>query len=147
MYFYSYWFENASFLEVSDFGLVNVDPGPELSLLVGDSELDEDVDRVHARVFGQRCRQGFEGFAEGYNRQLFFSGEFLRMFSEASSDFCFWGTPASHDSWVKYNVAHNAQCVVNRSFSLVNNSFAPTAHKDRDSLGILASFDKRHLVV
>src|SRR6266702_2841034 len=108
LYFYPNWFENTSFLEISDFRLVNIDPGPELSFLVGNSELNENVDRVHARIFSQSCRKGFEGLAEGYNRQLFFSGEFLCMFSEASCAFCFWGTPASHDSWVKYNVAHNA---------------------------------------
>src|SRR5437867_9471229 len=52
LYFYSYWFENASLLEVRHFRFVHIYPCPELSLLVGNSKLDEYVDRIEPRVFG-----------------------------------------------------------------------------------------------
>src|SRR2546427_2030716 len=88
LHFYPDGFKNSSLLEICDLRLVYVNSCPELSFLVGGSKLDEDVDRVEPRVFGQGSRKGFEGFPEGYNCQLFFSGEFLCMFSEVP---CYFG--------------------------------------------------------
>ena len=43
--------------------------------------------------------------------------------------------------------ANNRQRVVDGSFRFVYHSFRPSTHEDAYSLGVLASFDKGHLVV
>src|SRR2546422_959373 len=139
--------DHVLFLHVGDFAAEDVDPCILVPLLVLLPQLDQDVDRVQARVFREGARDDLDGVRERFDGDLLAPTDGRREVSKRQGDLHGTRTAAGDDLAVLDRDCDDARRVLEGPLELVDHVFRAPAQEDRDRLRVLASRHEGHLVV
>src|SRR5712692_9220814 len=139
--------DHVLFLHVGDFAAEDVDPRGLVPLLVLLAQLDQDVDRVQARVFGEGPWDDLDGVRERFDGHLLAPADGRREVAQGQGNLHRARTAAGDDLAVLDRDRDDARRVLEGPLELVDHVLGAAAQEDRDGLRVLAARHERHLVV
>lgn len=104
------------------------------------------LDRVVARILSQSHRNFFQSVSKGSHGILFNAGNLIGFRAHGNRAGHLGGTTPSDDVIVFDHVTHDADGIVQATFSFVANCARTTTNHNCDGLGELAVLNKDHLV-
>src|SRR3989442_12280107 len=139
--------DHVLFLHVGDFTAEDVDSRGLVPLLVLLAQLDQDVDRVQARVLREGARNDLDGVRKRLDGDLLAPANGRREVAQGEGDFHRTRTAAGDDLAVLDRDRDDARRVLEGPLELIDDMLGAPAQEDRDRLRVLASRDERHLIV
>src|SRR5213593_1211633 len=140
-------FDHVLLLHVGDLAAEDVDPRGLVPLLVLLAQLDQDVNRVQARVLREGPRDDLDGVRKRLDGDLLAPANGRREVAQGQGDLHRTRTAARDNLAVLDRDRYDARRVLEGPLELVDDMLGPSAQEDRDRLRVLASRDERHLVI
>src|SRR5947209_19959881 len=134
-------------LHIGDLAAEDVDPRGLVPLLVLLAQLDQDVNRVQARVLREGPRHDLDGVRKRLDGDLLAPANGRREVAQGQGDLHRTRTAARDNLAVLDRDRDDARRVLEGPLELVDDMLGPSAQEDRDRLRVLASRDERHLVI
>src|SRR5213594_4587992 len=139
--------DHVLFLHVGDLAAEDVDPRGLVPLLVLLAQLDQDVDRVQARVFREGARNDLDGVRKRLDGDLLAPAHGRREVAQGQSNLHRTRTAAGDDLAVLNRDRDYARRVLEGPLELIDHVLGASAQEDRDRLRVLAARHERHLVI
>src|SRR6058998_1855841 len=139
--------DHVLFLHVGDLAAEDVDPRELVPLLVLLAQLDQDVDRVQARVFREGARNDLDGVRKRLDGDLLAPAHGRREVAQGQSNLHRTRTAAADDFAVLNRDRDDARRVLEGPLELIDHVLGASAQEDRDRLRVLAARHERHLVI
>src|SRR6058998_1441732 len=139
--------DHVLFLHVGDLAAEDVDPRELVPLLVLLAQLDQDVDRVQARVFREGARNDLDGVRKRLDGDLLAPAHGRREVAQGQSNLHRTRTAAGDDLAVLNRDRDYARRVLEGPLELIDHVLGASAQEDRDRLRVLAARHECHLVI
>src|SRR6266571_2544004 len=141
------WLDHVLFLHVGDFAAEDVDPRGLVPLLVLLAQLNQDVDRIQARVLREGPWDDLDGVRKRLDGDLLAPANGRREVAEGQGNLHRTRTAAGDDFAVLDRDRDDARRVLERPLELIDHMLGAPTQEDRDRLRVLAARHERHLVI
>ena len=131
---------------VNDLAGEHVEPGVLVARLVGRAQVDQQVDRVEARVLGEHAGDQFEGVGERLDGELLAALDGVGVVAQAARDLDLDRAAAGQGAPVGDGRRDDVERVLNAAFEFVDDVVGGAVQEERDTVGVLA-LDVEQLLV
>src|SRR5881409_1848019 len=139
--------DHVLFLHIGDLAAEDVDPRGLVPLLVLLAQLDQDVNRVQARVLREGPRDDLDGVRKRLDGDLLAPANGRREVAQGQGDLHRTRTAARDNLAVLDRDRDDARRVLERPLELIDYMLGSPTQEDRDRLRVLAARHERHLVI